>query len=343
MKVITLKKDTLLSELASGCGVSGEEFMRTNDIENAGILPRGMSLLLPSKDRKARQSTEFFLSGKTYEAGIVPSAAVRPSSIFQFENHEPPRETLPLLAVNNTDKEGFLSPALAHELFVDESEVQTLIGKLVSKLECERWGGLLINMEYLFPFDKVPYTDFVRNLEKAVHRSGRWLIVCVPASAVLRPDSRSGAAYDIEALSDISDRIVLMPQEVWNGDIFENCLLQLGRRVPLGKVLAGIKPQGLIRRGEHTSHMGVVAAHNLAIRAKARIHRECDGAEAEFCFMDAAEQSCHVRYTDALWLSGLFRQLRNFGLAGIFCNALHSLCPGGTALFDGEFRAEKLT
>jgi len=342
MRVTTLKKDTALSALAAGCGISKKELMDINEIEIATVLPCGMSLVLPSKEEKAEQSIELFVSSTANEPDISPSASVHTVSTFQPGDSTAPCEALPVLAISNTDENGILSASRAHELFMDENASQKFAEELVFKLEDEGWGGLLVNMEYLFPFDRAAYTDFVRNLEKAVHRAGRWLMVSVPASAILRTHSRSAAAYDIEALAHISDRIILMPEEVWSGGSFENCLLQLSHRIPLGKVLAGIRPQGLIRRGEQTSHMEAAAAHNLALSAKARISRKSADSPAEFTFMDAAAQPCHVQYTDALWLFSLFRQIGDFGIAGIFCPELSRLCPGAKWIFRGLFRGETL-
>lgn len=342
MRIVTLKKDTSLLALASCSGTTEAELMEINGLERRSSLPRGMSLILPSKDEKPKKGLELFVSYSAAAADSAASAAVCSAGIFAPGEHAEPRHTLPLLALSNTDAGGFVSPAMAHELLFDEKKADDSIKALVAKLEGEAWGGLILDMEYLFPFDKAPYTDFVRKLEKSVHRSGCWLIVSVPASAVLTPHSRSGAAYDIADLAAVSERLILMPDEAWDGENLERCLRQLEKLMPLGKLLLGVKAHGLVRCASRENPLPPAAAHNLALSLRAGIHRKNDFAPAEFDFTDASGLRCRASYSDALWLRSLFEMLQRFEAAGIFCPGLSSLCPGAKFIFDSLFYPQKL-
>jgi len=342
MRVISLRKDTALSALASGCGVSEKELIRLNGLERPAILPCGMSLILPSKRRKSEQKTELFVSYTGNDGEIVPSAHVQSASIFAPGEHRAEGGALPLLSVSNTDEKGFVSPEQAHRLFTDGEAGDDTAAMLTEKLENEGWGGLILDMEYLFPFDRAPYTAFVEKLEKAVHGAGRWLILALPAEAALRPHSRGGAAYDLAALSGLCERVIFTCDDVWTGESLERCVSALSGLMPAEKVILGLRDYGSVRRGEHETAIKSCAAHNLAVSAKARIYREGEGVPASFDFTDAAGGLCYVQYTDALWFYTMAEKIKSLGLAGIFFPAAGELCPGGKYLSDWLLQAEKL-
>lgn len=342
MRVISLRKDTALSALASGCGVSEKELMRINGLERSALLPCGMSIILPSKLKKSEQKTELFVSYTGSYGGIVPSAHVQSASIFAPGEHRAEGGTLPLLSVSNTDEKGFVSPEQAHRLFADGEAGDDTAAMLTAKLENEGWGGLVLDMEYLFPFDRAPYTAFVEKLEKAVHGAGRWLILALPAEAALRPHSRGGAAYDFAALSGLCERVIFTCDAVWTEEILERCISALSGLMPAEKVILGLRDYGFVRHGGHETAIKSCAAHNLAVSARARIYREGEGFPAGFDFTDAAGGLCHVEYTDALWFCTLAKKIKSLGLAGLFLPAAAGLCPGGEYLSDWLFEAEKL-
>ena len=55
MRIVTLKKETSLLALASCSGTTEAELMEINGLERRSSLPRGMSLILPSKDEKPKK------------------------------------------------------------------------------------------------------------------------------------------------------------------------------------------------------------------------------------------------------------------------------------------------
>jgi len=342
MRVISLRKDTALSALASGCGVSEKELIRLTGLERPAIFPCGMWHILPSKRRKSEQKTELFVSYTGNDGEIVPSAHVQSASIFAPGEHRAEGGALPLLSVSNTDEKGFVSPEQAHRLFTDGEAGDDTAAMLTEKLENEGWGGLILDMEYLFPFDRAPYTAFVEKLEKAVHGAGRWLILALPAEAALRPHSRGGAAYDLAALSGLCERVIFTCDDVWTGESLERCVSALSGLMPAEKVILGLRDYGSVRRGEHETAIKSCAAHNLAVSAKARIYREGEGVPASFDFTDAAGGLCYVQYTDALWFYTMAEKIKSLGLAGIFFPAAGELCPGGKYLSDWLLQAEKL-
>lgn len=332
MRLVCLKKDSALSTLASGCGISEAELMEINGIERPGLLPAGLSLVLPDGRCLKKHSLELFVSYPVSIADFAQGSAAQT---------ETPASLL-MLALNNTDENGFLSPELAHRLLIDESAAESFLSSLVSVLENGSWAGLLLSLEYLFPFDRQSYTDFVRKVGAAVHSSGCWLALSLPASAILRPESRSGAAYDVQALAKLCDRVVLTAGDIWTGRNFESCLERLVQLMPVGRVLAGVKAQAILRRGASETALDAAAAHNLALSTKSRIYREQSFAPAEFDYRDAAGQVCHVSYTDALWFHGLFDRLHSFGFAGLSCAGIDSLSPWGKVIFDAKFSPENL-
>jgi len=263
-------------------------------------------------------------------------------SIFAPGEHRAEGGALPLLSVSNTDEKGFVSPEQAHRLFTDGEAGDDTAAMLTEKLENEGWGGLILDMEYLFPFDRAPYTAFVEKLEKAVHGAGRWLILALPAEAALRPHSRGGAAYDLAALSGLCERVIFTCDDVWTGESLERCVSALSGLMPAEKVILGLRDYGSVRRGEHETAIKSCAAHNLAVSAKARIYREGEGVPASFDFTDAAGGLCYVQYTDALWFYTMAEKIKSLGLAGIFFPAAGELCPGGKYLSDWLLQAEKL-
>lgn len=347
MRLVCLEKAAALHELCRRFSAAERALLEINDIDAAAVLPSGMSLLLPSGKAPEKQRLELYVS-KHEDSGQPVSGLVHRASISAPESCTMSGRTagserhLPVLALMNLDEGGFVSPALAHRLLTDEESGCQLFQKLRLKLEGEGWGGVLLHMEYLFPFERHAYTDFLSKLEKTVHAAGCWLMVSAPCAAVLAPESREGAAYDIAALAEISDRLLLIPGKPMDGEAAEKCLAELCPLMPMGKLIYGIYPHGCIARSSGSYRLSPVAAHNLAISAASPISRRGARSFAEFSFRDAAGELCRVQYSDALCLSGLFGKLREYGVGGIFCPEVHGLAPAASALFDGLFSVEPL-
>lgn len=346
MQLVTLKKATSPASFAARRGIDEAALMRINDIERPGILPAGMSLLLPGKSLPRSRPIELLAGGTRYPPDCAAGALYYPVGILDFESCSLPTEhrgeALSLLALRNTDESGFVSPRLAHSLLCDEERSRQLGEALANKLEREGWGGLLLSMEYLFPFDRGAYTGFVRFMEKVLHKAGCWLILALPAAALTEKDSRCAAPYDFRALSELCDRLIISSTDIWDGPGLESFMSRPEVAAAAGKLLIHLSPLSHISRPGHKAPISPSAAQNLAISVKAPISRKDPCAPACFDCTDAAFQPCRVCYTDLLWFETLLEKIQGFGLAGISCTEIQALCPGAKALFSGIIPLQSL-
>lgn len=97
-----------------------------------------------------------------------------------------------LLTVTNLKAAGGFSSAIAHALLTDQDVQDNFLESLLTALEGGDWYGVNLDLEYVYPYDRQSYNQFLRRLTDLLHARG---YLVVTALAPKRSDAQSGLLY----------------------------------------------------------------------------------------------------------------------------------------------------
>lgn len=277
----------------------------------------------------------------TYSVSTAESAA------FGAEN---------LLTLTNLKPSGGFSGDVAHAVLTDPAAQERFLQNVTDLLDRGGWGGVNLDFEYVQPFDRESYNQFLRRLADRLHARGRLLVTALAPKTSAGQTGLLYSAHDYAAHGAAADYVVLMTYE-WGytyGPAMAVAPLNMVRRVldyavteiPPGKLLLGVPNYGYdwtlpFVQGSAAKPLTNVAAVSLAGSV---------GAEIRF---DAAAQSPHFRYTDAdgrrheVWfedarsLAAKYRLAAQYGLAGFSFWNLNSLFRTAFLVLENLWTIEK--
>ena len=360
MGIVVTGRGSTLEKTAAGCGVNVSAIKRVNVLDRGGALPAGMALAVPGRERGKAESFEI-LTFSSPERGIMreeeliacSSFVSRPAQPEQLENlwadggqtefcaRARRGYALPVLSLRNTEK-AYYSPEKAHELLYDNSR-ESFMSELAEKAARQGWAGLNLDMGMLLPFDREPYSDYVRSMADVLHRRGLWLLCTLPLTMPGEEGRRQAAAYDMELLARSCDRLILARRELSGVETLRKGLRYALESVPAHKLLLAPRGGGQLWREktQEPESLSPVAAQNLAVCAGTELRRAGKGEPACCDFTDRAGLRCKLSYGDVLWGSELVKLLWRHRIAGL-CRSGEGLFAGEDYIFDRDVQGEKL-
>ena len=132
-----------------------------------------------------------------------------------WDVHHPYRDfgETPAETITNLGETGGFSSDLAHTVLTDEGVQARLFDNIVSLIRAKDYYGLNINFEYIYPFDRDSYSQFVKRAAELLHPLG------CPVSTAIAPKESAGqegllyTAHDYAAHGKYADKVILMTYE----------------------------------------------------------------------------------------------------------------------------------
>lgn len=220
--------------------------------------------------------------------------------------------------------------AIAHSVLQDKSSYISQIAEI-----CEQggWDGVTINLEWVYPVDRQPMNEFIKELASVLHQKGRLLHQTVPAA--------TGTSYDLEEwtgwadyrfLAEHTDALKIMsytegvddePPQPHAPDHFHqqvyDCVDRSISKKDRNKILVGVNAFGRIwTKQEDGSFQGrYVSTHEAVAEAvlhKAFIEEYKDGE----CFWETEEAACYFSSPLTIERAEKTAAARGYGGIGIW-------------------------
>lgn len=121
--------------------------------------------------------------------------------------------TANLLTITNLREQGGFSSEIAHAVFTDAAVQDNFLRNMETLLVRDGWYGVNLDFEYVFPYDRESYNQFLRRLTDRVHTLGK---IVVTALAPKLSDEQTGllySAHDYAFHGATADYVVLMTYE----------------------------------------------------------------------------------------------------------------------------------
>lgn len=375
MEIYVVRGGDSLYGIARRYGTDAAELARINQLNDPARLVPGMALLVPggTADRRAIEVNAYaypaisdavmaetmsyltFFCPFCYQAdaagGLLPIEDARMIAAAYADN------AAPLLTVTNLGRSGGFSGEIAHALFTDKTVQDALFENIFSVLRMKNYYGVNFNIEYVYPYDRDSYSQFLRRAADELHPRGYFLSTAIAPKESAEQEGLLYTAHDYAAHGRYADRVIIMtyewgytysaPQAVSPVNRMRRVLEYAVGEIPPGKILMGFSNYGYSwrlpwRQGDAATVISNAAAMNLAASAGAEIKFDRTAQAPFFTYTDAAGVRRVVWFEDARSVRARLEMVNEYGLAGISCWTVNRLYRPGLELLQGMFDAEKV-
>ena len=262
-----------------------------------------------------------------------------------------------LLTLTNLKEAGGFSSQIAHAILTDQDAQDAFLENVETLLRRGGWYGVNVDFEYIYPFDRGSYNQFLRRLTERMHRLG---YIVVTALAPKLSDAQQGllyVAHDYAAHGASADYVVIMTYE-WGylyGPAMAVAPLSEVRKVldyavqviPAGKILMGVPNYGYdwtlpFVQGTAARPLTNIEAVTLAGEVGASIRFDQAAQSPFFRYRGADGKQHEVWFEDARSLRAKYALVDEYGLAGVSFWNLNSLFRTNFTVLESMFLTEKV-
>ncbi|WP_157729455.1 glycosyl hydrolase family 18 protein [Tumebacillus algifaecis] len=161
---------------------------------------------------------------------------------------------VPLYASLTNESDAGFDKKLAHTVLSNPDLRQKTVSRALDLVKQNRFGGLNLDFENMYPTDRAAYTSFVQELAEAMHNHSYRLIVSAAAKQADAPQSNWFGAFDYAALGQAADQVQLMtydengpwgdPGSVAGYPWVESVISYAVSVIPSHKILIGLPSYG---------------------------------------------------------------------------------------------------
>ena len=376
MQIYIVRPGDSLYSIAGRFGTDVNTLSYINQLADPSRLTAGMSLVIPGGGEGVRGETEVL----AYVYPNVSSATVGETNPYltylcpfsysaradgSLSGIDDARlislaragQTAPLMVVTNLSEDSGFSSDIAHSLLTDGTAQETLFENILTVLREKGYYGLNINFEYIYPFDRDSYSQFVAKAAERLHPLG---YMVSSAIAPKESDSQYGllyTAHDYAAHGKYLDRVLIMtyewgytygsPQAISPVNKIRDVLDYAVTAIPPGKILMGVSNYAYDwtlpwQQGRPARILSNAAAVNLAVSRNAEVKFDYTAQAPWFNYMDAAGVSHVVWFEDARSFRARLQLVEEYGLAGIGVWTADQLYRPGLYVLQSMYSVVKL-
>ena len=375
LTIYTVRRGDALWQLSRRFGVSADAITAANQLQNPSVLSVGQALVIPGVGQSEPVRRSVIVNGYVTDTAAETLSETLPYltflSPFSYRTDEngvlTPTFSVPpangadgaadLLTITNLKASGGFSSAAAHAILTQEEPQNAFLRNVAALLRSGRWYGVNLDFEYVYPFDRGSYNQFLRRFAEMLHSLGALLIT---ALAPKQSGSQAGllySAHDYAAHGEIADYVVLMTYE-WGytyGPPMAVAPVNEVRKVldyavsvmPAGKILLGVPNYGYnwtlpFRQGTAAKPLTNTAAVTLAGTVGAEIRFSESAQSPYFNYTDSEGRRHEVWFEDARSLRAKYRLVADYGLAGVSYWNLNRLFRTNFLVLENMFGIEKV-
>jgi spore germination protein len=261
------------------------------------------------------------------------------------------------MVVTNISAEGGFDSDIAHEILNNSQTQEVFINNIISIANAKNYYGIDIDFEYLYPEDRIAYTNFLRNLKNKMTLYGLKLSVAV---APKYRDNQQGILYeahDYSAIGEIADRVIIMTYEwgyIYGEPMAVSPLKEMDAvlsyavtQIPSQKILMGMPNYAYDwiipwQQGTSANTITNTKALELAIAKGANINWDQSAATPYFNYTDESGRNHIVWFDDAKSIDAKLRLVSKYNLAGVSYWTINNFMAVNWAVLESQFNIKKV-
>lgn len=225
-----MRGDTLY-RIAQKHGTSVAAILAANpSVTNANLIYPGQTIVMPGRGKAVRGIDVNGFSVNTLPQTLnetLPFLTYISPSSYQVDMQgvlSPPADSglisaslaarvAPLMCVTNTKPGGGFSSDIAHTVLTNQVVQDTFIENVMNTLDRKSYYGLIVNFEYVYPFDKGSYNQFLRKIAEMLHASGYLLATAIAPKTSADQPGTLYEAHDYPVHGEVCDLVIIMTYE----------------------------------------------------------------------------------------------------------------------------------
>lgn len=376
MDIYIVKPGDTLRSVARRFGTTVETLAYSNQLDDPSRLIPNMALLVPGEPQRERR--EILVSAcadPNMSAEVLRETLPALSFLCPFSRRltaegelatidgDPPAEAAPaqnaapFLTVTNLGESGGFSGDIAHAVFTDRAVQDAAVDSIFAALSRRRYAGVHLNIEYVFPYDRESYNEFLRRLSGQLHAHGWYLTTAVAPKESAEQTGLLYSAHDYAAHGRWADWVVLMtcewgytysaPQAVSPVNRIRRVLDYAVTQMPAGSILLGMSNYGYRwrlpwRQGDAAVLLSNAAAIHLAVSVGAELQYDPTAHAPWFRYTDADGTRHEVWFEDARSVKARLELVREYNLAGLSWRTVNRLFRPALLLQESLFDVIKI-
>lgn len=263
----------------------------------------------------------------------------------------------PLMCITNTQEGGGFSSDIVHSVLTNQAAQDSLIGNVLNVLRQKNYYGLVIDFEYIFPFDKESYNQFLRRIAPILHNAGFVLATALAPKISADQVGTLYEAHDYPVHGEVADFVILMTYE-WGylyGPAMAVTPIGPVRKVldyaiseiPPRKIMMGMANYGYdwtlpFVQGTPAKVVTNVGAVRLASNVGAEIRYDETQQSPFFNYYDAQGKRHEVWFDDARSYQARLDLVDEYRLAGISFWTVDNMFRQGYLVLQDMYRINKV-
>lgn len=263
----------------------------------------------------------------------------------------------PLMCITNTGTSGSFSSDIAHAILTNQAAQDALVENVISVLQEKKYYGVIVDFEYIFPFDRESYNQFLRRIATQLHALGYILATAVAPKTSTNQPGLLYEAHDYAAHGEICDLVIIMTYE-WGytyGPAMAVAPIGPVRSVldyavsvmPSEKILMGMPNYGYnwtlpFVQGTAAKVVSNVGAVRLASQVGANIMYDERQQSPFFNYYDGDGKRHEVWFDDARSVQARLQLVSDYQLAGISYWTIGTLFRQGLLVLQDMYGINKV-
>lgn len=237
-----------------------------------------------------------------------------------------------LLTVTNLQPGGGFSGEIAHAILTNAAAQEAFLSNLTSALKQRNYYGVIFDFEYIFPFDRESYNQFLRRAVQMLHAQGYIVMTAVAPKTSATQAGTLYVAHDYPVHGELVDFVIIMTYE-WGyiyGPAMAVAPIDQVRRVldyavsviPSNKILMGMPNYGYnwtlpFVQGSAAKTITNTQAVTIAADNGAVIEYDEKAQSPFFNYYDNQGTQHEVWFDDARSIEARLKLIDDYNLAGI--------------------------
>ena len=263
----------------------------------------------------------------------------------------------PLMVITNIEEGGGFSSDIAHSILTNAAAQNALVSNVTRVLREKNYYGLDIDFEYIYPYDRESYNNFLRRIVRTLRPLGYTITTALAPKISATQRGLLYEAHDYPVHGALADHVILMTYE-WGytyGPPLAVAPLNEVRRVlnyavtaiPRQKIFMGIPNYGYdwtlpYRPGTAARTISNTGAVDLAAREGAVIRYDPVAQAPFFNYYDDAGRQHVVWFEDARSILAKLTLANEFRLGGLSYWTIGRFFPQNWLVLSSVYNVRKL-
>ncbi len=237
-----------------------------------------------------------------------------------------------LLSVTNIQPGGGFSGDIAHAILTNAAAQEAFLTNLTAALRQRNYYGVIFDFEYIFPFDKESYNQFLRYVVPRLHAQGYIVMTALAPKTSAAQAGTLYQAHDYPVHGALADYVIIMTYE-WGyiyGPAMAVAPINEVRKVmdyavsviPSQKILMGMPNYGYdwtlpFVQGSSADSITNTEAVTIAANNNAAIQYDEKSQAPFFNYYDKQGKQHEVWFDDARSIQARLKLISDYNLAGL--------------------------